>query len=74
MLENVSVGVVDCARVKDVLGVSIRPRWQGRGFNTYIYSRNRLKTRVGVLSRGWDDVGDGILGIAIGILGMPLVS
>ena len=26
MLENVSVGVVDCARVKDVLGVSVRPR------------------------------------------------
>ncbi len=31
MLENVSVDVVDCARVKDVLGVSVRPRSQGRG-------------------------------------------
>ena len=31
MLENVSVGVVDGARVKGVLGVSVRPRWQGRG-------------------------------------------
>ena len=31
MLENVSVGVVDCARVKAVLGVSIRPREHGRG-------------------------------------------
>ena len=31
MLENVSVDVVDCARVKDVLGVSVRPRWHGRG-------------------------------------------
>ena len=35
MLENVSVDVVDCARLKDVLGVrlgvSVRPRWQGRG-------------------------------------------
>ena len=31
MLENVSVGVVDCARVEDVLGVSVRPRSHGRG-------------------------------------------
>ncbi len=31
MLENVSVGVVDGARVKGVLGVSVRPRSQGRG-------------------------------------------
>jgi hypothetical protein len=31
MLENVSVGVVDSARVKGVLGVSVRPRSQGRG-------------------------------------------
>ena len=31
MLENVSVDVVDGARVKGVLGVSVRPRWQGRG-------------------------------------------
>ena len=31
MLENVSVGVVDGARVKCVLGVSVRPRRQGRG-------------------------------------------
>jgi hypothetical protein len=31
MLENVSVGVVDGARVKGVLGVSVRPRQQGRG-------------------------------------------
>ena len=31
MLENVSVGVVDGARVKGVLGVSVRPREQGRG-------------------------------------------
>jgi hypothetical protein len=27
----VSVDVVDGARVKGVLGVSVRPRWQGRG-------------------------------------------
>jgi hypothetical protein len=27
----VSVGVVDGARVKGVLGVSVRPRQQGRG-------------------------------------------
>jgi hypothetical protein len=33
MLENVSVDVVDGARVKGVLGVSVRPRWHGRGFN-----------------------------------------
>ena len=33
MLENVSVDVVDGARVKGVLGVSVRPRSQGRGFN-----------------------------------------
>ena len=32
MLENVPVGVVDGARVKGVLGVSVRPRWHGRGF------------------------------------------
>jgi len=31
MLENVSVGVVEGARVKGVLGVSVRPRSQGRG-------------------------------------------
>jgi hypothetical protein len=31
MLENVSVDVVDGARVKRVLGVSVRPRRQGRG-------------------------------------------
>ena len=31
MLENVSVGVVDGARVKGVLGVSVRFRRQGRG-------------------------------------------
>jgi hypothetical protein len=31
MLENVSVDVVDGARVKGVLRVSVRPRWQGRG-------------------------------------------
>ena len=31
MLENVSVDVVDGARVKGVLGVSVRPRSQGRG-------------------------------------------
>jgi hypothetical protein len=31
MLENVSVDVVEGARVKGVLGVSVRPRWQGRG-------------------------------------------
>ena len=31
MLENLSVGVVDSARVKGVLGVSVRPRSQGRG-------------------------------------------
>ena len=31
MLENVSVDVVDGARVKGVLGVSVRPRWQGKG-------------------------------------------
>ena len=31
MLENVSVDVVDCTRVKDVLEVSVRPRSQGRG-------------------------------------------
>jgi hypothetical protein len=31
MLENVSVGVVDGARVKGVLGVSVRPRQQGKG-------------------------------------------
>ena len=31
MLENVSVDVVDGARVKGVLGVSVRPRQQGRG-------------------------------------------
>ena len=31
MLENVSVGVVEGARVKGVLGVSVRPREQGRG-------------------------------------------
>ena len=36
MLENVSVDVVDCARVKDVLGVSVRPRSQGRGFNKVV--------------------------------------
>ena len=35
MLENVSVGVVDGARVKCVLGVSVRPRRQGRGFNGF---------------------------------------
>ena len=36
--ENVSVGVVDCARVKDVLGVSVRPRSQGRGYRlTVLY-------------------------------------
>ena len=32
MLENVSVDVVDCARVKGVLGVSVRPQWHGRGY------------------------------------------
>ena len=31
MLENVSVDVVDGARVKRVFGVSVRPRRQGRG-------------------------------------------
>ena len=31
MLENVSVGVVDGARVKGVLGVSVRPRDAGAG-------------------------------------------
>ena len=32
MLENVSVGVVDCARVKDVLGASVRvPGSSGKG-------------------------------------------
>ena len=31
MLENVSVDVVEGARVKGVLGVSVRPRRQGRG-------------------------------------------
>ena len=31
MLRNVSVDVVDCTRVKDVLEVSVRPREQGRG-------------------------------------------
>ena len=31
MLENVSVDVVEGARVKGVLGVSVRPREQGRG-------------------------------------------
>ena len=31
MLENVSVDVVDSARVKGVLGVSVRPRSPGRG-------------------------------------------
>ena len=30
-LENVPVDMVDCARVKDVLEVSVRSRWQGRG-------------------------------------------
>ena len=28
---GVSVDMVDCARVKDVLEVSVRSRWQGRG-------------------------------------------
>ena len=31
MLENVSVDVVEGARVKGVLGVSVRPREHGRG-------------------------------------------
>ena len=35
MLENVSVGVVEGARVKGVLGVSVRPREQGRGFKRF---------------------------------------
>ena len=46
MLENVSVDVVDCARVKDVLGVSVRPRSQGRGQRP---SRGRLVGVCGAL-------------------------
>ena len=34
MLENVSVGVVDGARVKGVLGVSVRPPGGREGVNT----------------------------------------
>jgi hypothetical protein len=33
MLENVSVDVVDGARVKGVLGVSVRPREARKGLN-----------------------------------------
>ena len=45
MLENVSVDVVDGARVKGVLGVSVRPRSQGRGFK--VCDLGYLRTATG---------------------------
>ena len=48
MLENVSVDVVDGARVKGVLGVSVRPREQGRGFKAQLQLR-----RLCVQRRKW---------------------